>query len=480
MKYLLANSRHSLPTLQLMHPRSLTLILAAVLSAINLNANAIRIVPGAPPLSVIVSGKAEINGRAVAVSPTTLPVAPPGYADKTETLAAPGNHQPYWDNWLPWPRPNKKKNQAGALTFAPAKDENGVLMLGLPYRQYPVEHIVIQSADGQKTFVDGRDYKVLEDTGQVANLNGALGDPAIDRVRVSYREVEQRLDIVQVDANGKASIKQGQSRLVCPYLPEADSGQVAVAGIYVAPWLDPDSKLTGDLIFPITDHPPVQPVNPGAVAKTRAKLEAGKPVSIAYMGDSLTLGAEAGLWWQDDTQHWRGRFQNTLKERYPDAEISEIAAWKGGRGVDFGVQQLKETVLPAKPDLLIIMMGINDADGPSDGSKAKVPPAQYGDHMENMVKVARDNGIEVILMTSMQPYPMKPGGHAERWAEYASIQRDIAEKHGVGLADTYQEWLNLEHRGMPPYSQLHNWNNHPGSFGHGVMADVPLRFFPGL
>jgi len=463
-----------------MHPRipPPLLALAAILATAGLNAD-VTIKPDEVPMAIDIFGEAMVDGKDVQVSPTTLKVAPPEFKDESKTMPAPANYQPAWDNWQPWPRPNAKRKTNGALTFAPGKDENGVLMLGLPYKQYPVDHIVIQSADGKTTYQAGKDYKLLEYTGQVANLDDALGEPGKDQVKVSYREVMQRLDLVQVDVKGKPSIKQGESRFVCPYLPEPDAGQVAVAGIYVAPWLNRDSKLSSDYIFPITDQPPVAPLNPQAVAKTRAKLEAGQPVSIAYMGDSLTLGAEAGLWWQDDTQHWRGRFQNTLKERYPDAKITEVPAWKGGRGIDYGVQQLKETVLPANPDLLIIMMGVNDADGPSDGSRPKVAPDKFGNHMEEIVKTAKDAGIEVILMTSMQPYPMRPSQHAQRWPEYASIQRDIANMHDVGLADTYQEWMNLEHRGMPPYSQLHNWHNHPGSFGHGVLADVPLRFFPG-
>lgn len=436
----------------------------------------VTVKPGNQPLSLQLAGQIDDSQR---VTPGMLTVAPPKFENKTETFPSPANHQPFMDNWLPWPRPNAKKKQPGAITFAPTKDENGVLILGLPYRQYPVDQIVVQSADGKQTYQAGKDYKVLEDYGQIINLNSALGEPDQGKIKVSFREVEQRLDLVQVDASGKASIKQGKSRLVCPYLPEPDAGHTAVAGINIAPWLTKDSKLTDDLIFPIQAKDPVAPVHPDAVAKTRAKLEAGKPVTIAYMGDSLTLGAEAGLWWQDNTQHWRGRFQNTLKARYPDAKITEVAAWQGGKGTEFGVQQLEKTVLPAKPDLLIIMMGINDADGPSNGSGPKVSPDQYGKHMENIIKAAKDANIEVILMTSMQPFPMKPGGHAERWEEYVSIQKELADEYDIGLADTYQEWMNLEYRGMPPYSQLHNSNNHPGSFGHGVMADVPLRFFPG-
>lgn len=445
-----------------MIPRCVTILALTLAGALQADV----IAPGAQPLTVVVSGE-------------TLSIAPPDYTDETKTFPAPADYQPHLDNWLPWPRPNAKRKTHGAITFAPSSDEHGVLMLGLPFRQYPAEFIVVKSPNG-KAFQEGVDYKLLADYGQIMAIDGKLGKIDEDKVVVSYREVPQRLDLIQVDSSGKVTVKQGESRFVCPYLPEPDVGHTAVAGVYVAPWLDANSQLTADLILPINPADPVAPVNADAVAKTRAKLEQGKPVSIAYMGDSLTLGAEAGKWWEDNTKHWRGRFQNELKARYPESDISEIAAWRGGKGTEFGLEVLQEVVLPAKPDLLIVMMGVNDADGPStDGSKAKVPAPTYGQHLENIIKSAQDAGIEVILMTSMQPYPMKPGGHAQRWPDYVEQQKQLAEKYHVGLADTYAEWLNLQTRGIPPYSQLHNWNNHPGAFGHGVMADVPLRFFPG-
>ncbi|WP_269541910.1 SGNH/GDSL hydrolase family protein [Cerasicoccus fimbriatus] len=439
-----------------------------------------EVTPGSKPFTIKVSaGTVEIDGQSVSVQPTTVTLAPQKSENKSVTAMTPDNYNPAWDNWLPWPGQNPKKNKNGAITYAPRSDENGVLILGQPYRQYPLDSIVVTSEDGAKTFVQGEDYRVFELSGQVANLDNGLGQPGVGKVKVRYQEVLQRLDLIQVDTQGKVSVKEGKSRFVCPYLPEPNQGCAPLAGVYLAPWQSANEPLNAEFILPIDAQDPVAPVNPDAVAQTRAKLEKGEPVSIAYMGDSLTLGAEAGQWWSDDTKHWRGRFQHTLKARYPDADISEIKAWQGGKGTEFGLQALKQTVLPAKPDLLIIMMGINDADGPSDGSRAKVDHQLYKQHIEDIVLAARQADIEVILMTSMQPYPMKPGGHADRWPDYVSAQHELATKHGVGLADTYAEWLNLQHRGIPPYSQLHNWNNHPGEFGHGVMADVPLRFFPG-
>lgn len=437
-------------------------------------ADTVNMVPGPEPLSVTVSGAQD----GVRLRATTLTVVPPEYRDKMLTAPAPANHAPYMDNWLPWPGANPKRKRPGAVNLGPRTDDDGVLILGQPFRQYPVEHITVSSADGRERFVAGQDYRVQPDYGQIVNLNSRLGKPLEAKVKVSYREVQQRLDLVQADRSGRLSIKTGKSAIVCPMLPEPDAGHMAVAGIYVAPWLTEASPLAPYLMNPIQPTPPVAPVNPQAVAKTRAKLEQGKPVAIAYMGDSLTLGAEAGKWWQDNTQHWRGRFQNTLRERYPDATISEIAAWQGGKGTEFGLQVLESAVLPEKPDLLIIMMGVNDADGPV-GGEPKVAPEDFSKNMARIIEAAKEAGIEVILMTSMQPHPGKANGHAKRWETFVEVQRNLAAKHRVGLADTYQEWMNLESLGMPPYVQLHNLNNHPGSFGHGVLASVPLRFFPG-
>jgi hypothetical protein len=78
----------------------------------------------------------------------------------------------------------------------------------------------------------------------------------------------------------------------------------------------------------------------------------------------------------------------------------------------------------------------------------------------------------------MQANPFDASGTAARWPRYVAAQIATAERHGAGVADTYSEWMNLTFSGIPPFSQLHNWINHPNAAGHALFAEVVLRFFP--
>ena len=82
-----------------------------------------------------------------------------------------------------------------------------------------------------------------------------------------------------------------------------------------------------------------------------AKCRAGKPVTVAYFGGSIT----AMKGWRDLTTKWLG-------ETYPKAKITEVAASIGGTGSDLGVFRLAKDVLAKNPDLVFVEFAVNDGD----------------------------------------------------------------------------------------------------------------------
>ncbi|MFT5498754.1 MAG: hypothetical protein ACI9TH_004169 [Kiritimatiellia bacterium] len=80
-----------------------------------------------------------------------------------------------------------------------------------------------------------------------------------------------------------------------------------------------------------------------------AKLEAGQPVKVAYLGGSIT----AAPGWRVQSRAW-------LKEQYPGGEIEEIHAAIGGTGSDLGVFRVGRDALRHQPDLLFVEFAVND------------------------------------------------------------------------------------------------------------------------
>ena len=83
-----------------------------------------------------------------------------------------------------------------------------------------------------------------------------------------------------------------------------------------------------------------------------AKLKAGGPVRIAYLGGSIT--AAAG--WRPKTLAW-------FKAHYPQANIIEINAAISGTGSDYGACRVQGDVLAQQPDLVFVECRVNGGGG---------------------------------------------------------------------------------------------------------------------
>ena len=109
-------------------------------------------------------------------------------------------------------------------------------------------------------------------------------------------------------------------------------------------------------VMPLSAEPPVYSVQKAkelkmrdGIGNTMALLQAEKPVTVAYLGGSIT----AANGWRPMTTAW-------LKATWPKSEIKEINAAIGGTGSDLGVYRLDYDVLRHDPDLLFVEFAVND------------------------------------------------------------------------------------------------------------------------
>lgn len=405
----------------------------------------------------------------------TFSLQPPELYLVSTTISVPGNYSPDWSPLTPWP--GGKTGESSAWNFTPKYDDDGSLILGGAFRQLLPESVILKPENGGDALINGRDYLLNTEWAQLAACEGRLGKAGSAKLTISASLAMQRIDLVQMNPDGTPSVKQGVSRLVCPERPDPAPGCKALAGIYIAPWRRGGVwTVTQDDILPIRlESPLVPPVRPEAVSNTLAKLRAGNPVTIAFIGDSITLGAEAGPWWRDDSTTFRGRVMRTLRERFPKATLTEVQAFKGGRGIEYVQEAFEDLVVPAKPDLIIIGIGINDAH--ANNGIPTVAIHDFDRRFNTLIQRAKSIGAEVVIQTSMETNPFDENGDAQRWPAYREAMLTAATSHGVGVADTGLAWQNQRLCGVPPFSQLHNWINHPGKNGHALFADMVLQFF---
>ena len=88
------------------------------------------------------------------------------------------------------------------------------------------------------------------------------------------------------------------------------------------------------------------------------RLNKEKKLRIGYFGGSITEGSGATSWGKTS---WRARITAYLKEKYPEAEITEIMAAVGGTGTDLGLCRCAHDLLSGDPDLVFIEFATNDS-----------------------------------------------------------------------------------------------------------------------
>lgn len=87
------------------------------------------------------------------------------------------------------------------------------------------------------------------------------------------------------------------------------------------------------------------------------KAQHGEPLTVAFLGGSLTWGANAS---DPNTTSFRGRMMEWLRKTYPKTPFTFVDAAIGGTGSQLAMFRLERDVLAHKPDLVFLDFTIND------------------------------------------------------------------------------------------------------------------------
>lgn len=96
--------------------------------------------------------------------------------------------------------------------------------------------------------------------------------------------------------------------------------------------------------------------NTERIQKVLKKAEAGQPVTLAYLGGSITQGSLSSTpetcYAAMTTKWW--------KEQYPQTAFTYVNAGIGGTPSQFGVARVEQDVLAYEPDFVIVEFSVND------------------------------------------------------------------------------------------------------------------------
>lgn len=159
-----------------------------------------------------------------------------------------------------------------------------------------------------------------------------------------------------------------------------------------------------------------------------------------------------------------------LNERFPFAPISVMVTAIGGEHSESGATRFAADVLSLKPDLVTIDYALNDRG---------LGLARAAVAWTAMISACAAAGVPVLLLTPTW------ASDAVDWtkpddgdlAAHARQIRALAERHGVGLADSSAAWL-AHARAHGGWHELLSQINHPSRLGHDLVARELLRWFP--
>jgi acyl-CoA thioesterase-1 len=202
-------------------------------------------------------------------------------------------------------------------------------------------------------------------------------------------------------------------------------------------------------------------------------LNDNESINLVVLGDSISAGANAS--------GFIGAKPNTPP--YPDlvahglqALGSSRVALKnlsvGGTKSEWGVSRIPDVLL-ARPDLLIIAFGMNDAFHTRDTDA--VSPEQYRQNIGKIIKATHEArpGCEFILVAPMMGNEEWDDLQQDRFPAFRDALQEL-EGPGVAVADVTSLWAELLKR-KDFYDLTGNGLNHPNDFGHKVYSEVILE-----
>ncbi|MEP7271195.1 MAG: GDSL-type esterase/lipase family protein [Acidobacteriota bacterium] len=102
------------------------------------------------------------------------------------------------------------------------------------------------------------------------------------------------------------------------------------------------------------------------IGRVLDKLRAGKAVTIAYLGGSITAGAGAS---DPSKTSYRALLTESMRTRYPHSRITEINAAVIGTGSLYASMRARRDVIAHKPDLVFVEFAVYDAAEKEDVAK---------------------------------------------------------------------------------------------------------------
>lgn len=195
-------------------------------------------------------------------------------------------------------------------------------------------------------------------------------------------------------------------------------------------------------------------------------LRGTQPATWVFTGDSITHGALFTEGWRSFPEHFAERVRWELR-RFHDVVINTGVCGERSGGL---LASLPARALRFRPDVVLVMIGMNDALAGPDGR------AEFRRNLTEIVGRLREEDVIPILQTPNCVYQANCHSRSDLPA-YIDAIRDVAEQTEVPLIDHWQHWQSRKPDAQGMLAWLQDESLHPNYLGHREMARLICQAF---
>ncbi|MDQ2800413.1 MAG: SGNH/GDSL hydrolase family protein [Armatimonadota bacterium] len=203
----------------------------------------------------------------------------------------------------------------------------------------------------------------------------------------------------------------------------------------------------------------------GGLPHVFAKLKAGKPVTIAYFGGSITAGAGAS---DGEKTSYRALVGQWFTATFPKSVVTNVNAAIGGTGSDLGAFRLGRDVLAHKPDLVFVEFAVNDGG---------TPEAMVDRAMEGIVRQIRrhDPATDICFVYTFVVGAL-PEMKASGLTRTMRFHEAVADHYGIPSVNMALPAARRLLDGTLTASDFSKDGVHPTDTGYKIYADTLIAF----
>ena len=188
--------------------------------------------------------------------------------------------------------------------------------------------------------------------------------------------------------------------------------------------------------------------NWGKIQAVMARAAAGEPITVGFLGGSITQGSLAST----PETCYAYRVYRWWAETFPNSTITYVNAGIGGTNSQFGAARVGEDLLSHKPDFVLTEFSVNDDNTP-----------HFRETYEGLIRTILRSGAALLLMNNVC---YDTGVNAEEMHVPVARHYDLPS---VSMKSTIYAALQ---RGEMANRDITPDDLHPNDAGHALVAQI--------